>query len=103
MADEQVVNGLSESGNVVWALTDNENTVRDLANTTPGPSTTIVNHRVFSAYGELLSQTNPSVTSRNGRGRRLPVRLHGPAVEPVKREHHHRRRHRFAEQQRPMV
>jgi RHS repeat-associated protein len=65
MADEQVVNGLSQTGNVVWALTDNLNTVRDLATYDPAGNggqgaTTIVNHRVFSAYGELLSQTNPA-------------------------------------------
>jgi hypothetical protein len=61
LADEQVSNGLSQAGSVVWALTDNQNTVRDLA-TYSGGTTAVVNHRVFSAYGELLSQTNLSVT-----------------------------------------
>jgi hypothetical protein len=68
LADEQltpVVGGgydLSSPGNTFWALTDNENTVRDLATYSNG-TTTVVNHRVFSAYGELLSQTNPQTNS----------------------------------------
>ena len=55
LADEQVGNG----DLLAWTLSDNENTVRDLARFN-GSDTTIVNHRVFSAYGQLLSQTNPS-------------------------------------------
>ena len=43
---------------MVWTLTDNQNTVRDLA-AYSGGTTTVVNHRVFSAYGQLLSQTIP--------------------------------------------
>jgi RHS repeat-associated protein len=66
LADEQLtpVTGggydLTSPGATVWTLTDNENTVRDLAtyNATTGV-TSVVNHREFSAYGELLSQTNP--------------------------------------------
>ena len=51
---------LTSPGATVWTLTDNENTVRDLAtyNATTGV-TSVVNHREFSAYGELLSQTKP--------------------------------------------
>jgi RHS repeat-associated protein len=56
LADEQ----LSGTAQVVWTLGDNENTVRDLA-TYNGSTTTVANHRVFSAYGQLLSQTNSSV------------------------------------------
>ena len=64
MADEQltpVVGGgydLTSPGTTVWTLTDSENTVRDLATYSNG-TTTVENHREFSAYGELLSQTNP--------------------------------------------
>jgi RHS repeat-associated protein len=59
---------LSQPGNIVWTLGDNENTIRDLATYDPTANgnageTTIVNHRVFSAYGQLLSQTNPSTLS----------------------------------------
>jgi RHS repeat-associated protein len=76
LADEQLsplppVNGQSSGydqttpGTVAWALTDNENTVRDLAVYTPGPggsqgTTAIVNHRVYDSYGNLVSSTNPS-------------------------------------------
>jgi RHS repeat-associated protein len=56
MADEQVSNG----DLLAWTLGDNENTVRDIA-TYNGSVTTVANHRVFSAYGQLLSQTNSSV------------------------------------------
>ena len=64
MADEQT-SGATSTG-TLWALTDNENTVRDLAAFQAGSqggngATTVVNHRVFSAYGELLSQTNSAV------------------------------------------
>jgi RHS repeat-associated protein len=64
LADEQLtpVTGggydLTSPGTGVWTLTDNENTVRDLATYSNG-TTTVENHREFSAYGELLSQTNP--------------------------------------------
>ena len=58
LADEQI--GGPNAG-VHWALTDNVNTVRDLATYDSGTqTTTVVNHREFSAYGQLLSQTNPS-------------------------------------------
>ena len=60
LADEQV-SGLTSQGSVLWALTDNQNTVRDLA-TFNGSNTTVVNHRVFSAFGQLLSQ-NPSAAA----------------------------------------
>ena len=53
----------STPGTTVWSLTDNENTVRDLAVYSAASGTsTVVNHRVFSAYGQLLSQTNPSTS-----------------------------------------
>jgi RHS repeat-associated protein len=64
LADEQVSNGLTQPGSVVWTLGDNQNTIRDLATyNSATDTTTVVNHRVFSAYGQLLSQTNPSAGS----------------------------------------
>ena len=55
LADEQ----LQGPPQVVWTLGDNQNTIRDLATYNAGTNmTTVVNHRVFSAYGRLLSQTN---------------------------------------------
>ena len=56
--------GLSASGETVWTLTDSQNTVRDLATYNAATNTTtVVNHRVFSAYGQLVSQTNPSTNT----------------------------------------
>ncbi len=47
--------------NVQWPLADNPGTVRDLAEYNPATQTTIiVAHRVYSAFGQLVSQTNPS-------------------------------------------
>jgi len=67
LADEQLtpVTGggydLTSPGNVVWTLTDQQNTVRDLAtyNALTG-QTTVVNHLVYSSFGQILSQTNPA-------------------------------------------
>jgi RHS repeat-associated protein len=60
LADEQLGSGLTQSGSVVWTLADNQNTVRDLATyDAQTNTTTVVNHRVFSAYGQLLSQSDP--------------------------------------------
>ena len=62
LADEQVVNGLNQQGNLVWTLTDNQNTVTDLATYDAG-TTTVFNHRVFSAYGQLLKQTDTAAAA----------------------------------------
>jgi RHS repeat-associated protein len=60
LADEQVTNPQAP-GNVLFALTDNQNTVRDLAQFNPQTATTsIVVHREFNSYGQLVSQTNPA-------------------------------------------
>jgi RHS repeat-associated protein len=50
---------LTTPGAVSWALTDNEGTVKDLAvyNTSTG-TTSIENHRVLDAYGNVLTQTD---------------------------------------------
>ena len=58
---------LTTPGNVLWALTDHENSVRDLATYDPGTDvTTIANHRVYDAYGNLTSQTNAALDSLFG-------------------------------------
>ena len=88
LADEQlsaVTNGgydQSTPGAVVWALGDNLNTVRDLATFDPSANsgqgaTTIVNHRTYSAYGELL-EPDERIQSQRHR-RRLSLRLHRPS------------------------
>ena len=52
---------VSTPGTVVWPLTDNVGTVRDLAicDLTSG-ATSVVNHLDYSSFGQLLSQTNPT-------------------------------------------
>ena len=60
VSDEQVSTPTA-AGTVLWALTDNLGTVRDLAQIDAQSGvTTVVNHRVYSAYGELVSQTDAS-------------------------------------------
>ena len=52
----------STPGNVVWPLTDNLGTIRDLATYDSNSGvTSIANHRVYDAYGNLTSQTNSAV------------------------------------------
>jgi RHS repeat-associated protein len=56
-ADEKVTSP-STAGNVLWALTDHENTIRDLATYNAGTNTTAVaNHRAFDSYGNLESES----------------------------------------------
>jgi RHS repeat-associated protein len=53
---------LTSAGDVLWALTDHENTIRDLASYNAGTdTTTIANHRVFDSYGNLKSESNSAV------------------------------------------
>ena len=60
-ADEQVTS-LNNPGSLLYALTDHENSIRDLATYNSGTdTTTIANHRVLDAYGNLKSQTNAAV------------------------------------------
>ena len=60
-AVDQVFAKEGSSGDVTWAFGDNQNTSRDLAqyNAATG-ATAIVNHRVFSAFGQLSSETDPT-------------------------------------------
>jgi RHS repeat-associated protein len=65
-ADEQAhfdeEQGISVSDGVLWALTDHEQTVRDLAIYDFGTdATTIDNRRVYDAFGNLQDQTNAAV------------------------------------------
>ncbi len=47
--------------NVQWPLADNPGTIRDLAQYNAATQTTVVvAHRVYTAFGQLVSQTNPS-------------------------------------------
>jgi RHS repeat-associated protein len=49
-------------GSVVWALTDNLSTVRDLID----GGGVVLNHVVYDSYGRVISQTNPAVEFRYG-------------------------------------
>jgi RHS repeat-associated protein len=61
LADEQVTS-LTSPGDVLWPLADHLGTVRDLAQHDAGTgTTTVANHRVFNAFGELTSETNVAI------------------------------------------
>ena len=60
-AVDQVFAEEGSSGDVTWTLGDNQNTIRDLAQYNAATGVTdIVNHRAFSAFGQLLSETDPT-------------------------------------------
>jgi RHS repeat-associated protein len=59
LADEQYHDGTSDT---YWALTDHEQSVRDLAQFDAG-QVSVVNHRVYDAFGKVTSETNPSSPS----------------------------------------
>jgi len=62
LAEEDVDGGTPEL--VKWILTDHLNTVRDIAQyDSETQSTTVVNHLVYNAYGNLTSETNSAVDS----------------------------------------
>ncbi len=61
VADEAVTS-LTSPGTVDWLLADGQGTIRDIATyNVQTNQTTIANHRVFGAWGELESQTNSAV------------------------------------------
>jgi RHS repeat-associated protein len=52
------------AGNVKWPLTDHLNTVRDIVSYDAGTNTsTLENHIVYDSFGNVVSETNPSVPS----------------------------------------
>jgi len=56
--------GHNKPGEVLWPLTDHLNTVRDLAEYNPETGqTTIANHLTYDAFGQILTRTNPAVTT----------------------------------------
>jgi RHS repeat-associated protein len=60
-ADEKVTS-LGTTGSMLWALTDHENSIRDLATYDSGTdTTTVANHRIYDSYGNLTSETNSAV------------------------------------------
>ncbi|MCL4207914.1 MAG: hypothetical protein KJ000_35965 [Pirellulaceae bacterium] len=64
LADEQL-DSLTTPGEVLWPLTDNLGTVRDLAAFDDATGdTTVVNHRTYTAFGQILSETDPTIEHR---------------------------------------
>jgi RHS repeat-associated protein len=62
LADESVAS-LTSAGDVLWPLTDHLNTTRDLAEYDSGTdTTTIASHRIFDSFGNLVSETDDTVT-----------------------------------------
>ncbi len=62
LAEETVDGGTADL--VQWTLTDHLNTVRDNAKYDPATdATTVVNHIVYDAFGNVTSETNPAVDS----------------------------------------
>jgi RHS repeat-associated protein len=61
LADEEITSP-SIPGEVLWPLTDQLGTVRDLATYDDVlDQTTVVNHRVYDAFGNITSETAPTV------------------------------------------
>jgi RHS repeat-associated protein len=59
LADEQYHDGTSDT---YWALADHEQSVRDLVKFDAG-QVSVVNHRVYDAFGKVTSEINPSSPS----------------------------------------
>jgi RHS repeat-associated protein len=62
-ADEQFLDGLeigdtqADPGEVLWPLPDYLGSIRDIVDSTGD----VVNHLVFSAFGQIVSETDPSI------------------------------------------
>jgi len=59
LADEQVTSPLWQ-GNVIWPLTDNQGTVRDIAHAADD-ETSIVNHITYDAFGQITHETQAAI------------------------------------------
>ncbi|WP_345683373.1 LamG-like jellyroll fold domain-containing protein [Novipirellula caenicola] len=57
---DEVLADENAAGDVTWTLADANKTIRDLAQDISG-ATQVVNHRVYDSFGNLHSQSNPSV------------------------------------------
>src|SRR6185295_4658025 len=63
LADERV--GGSHDGEVIWALTDNLGTPRDLVRL---GDQTVFNHLVYDSFGNVISETRAVIGDMNGDG-----------------------------------
>lgn len=59
---DQILAEEDAQGEVLWALSDNQGTVRDLVDATG----TVVNHISYDSFGNITSQTNPTIDFRYG-------------------------------------
>jgi RHS repeat-associated protein len=59
---QETVGGNTAAGSVLWALTDNQGTVRDMASLSGG-STTVQQHRVYNSFGGLTNLAPTQVDS----------------------------------------
>lgn len=57
---DQILADENASGQVQWALSDNQGTVRDLVDSIG----TIVNHITYDSFGNVANQTNPAIDTR---------------------------------------
>jgi RHS repeat-associated protein len=61
---DQILATEDAAGNVTWPLTDHLNTVRDIVSYDSGTDTTTPeNHIAYDSFGNVVSETNPSVAS----------------------------------------
>jgi RHS repeat-associated protein len=58
---QEDVSSLNTEGDVLWPLTDQVGTIRDIAKINSSNEFEIVNHRVYDSFGNLTSETNSSV------------------------------------------
>ena len=60
LADEQINTSGQSGSTVLWALADNQGTVRDWATRNPTTGqTNIVDHVLYNAYGQITAHVNP--------------------------------------------
>ena len=86
------VTSLGTAGTMLWALTDHENSARDLITYNSNSDvTTVANHRVFDSYGNLESETDsavdrlkPLMKQRNGRKQLvMQQKIYGKRLAPT--------------------
>jgi RHS repeat-associated protein len=62
MLEDEQVTSLSSGGNTLWGLADHLGTLRDIADLNESTAvTSVTNHRKYTAFGGLVSETNTAV------------------------------------------
>ncbi len=66
LADEDIAS-VSQPGDILWTLGDNQNNVRDLvAYDSDSDTTAVVNHKAYDAFGNVTNETNAAVDTLFG-------------------------------------